>query len=111
MIDYWQILPHLFLLKRQVFKIFVGFSGATNYFIANYSAAPNRPCNGTAAQKIGLQPGTPEVGCDAAHYWSFHNGGSVFLMGDGSTRMIFNSSNTIIGALSTRSTGELSNIP
>lgn len=82
-----------------------------NYFIANYSAAPNRPCNGTAAQKIGLQSGTPEVGCDAAHYWSFHNGGSVFLMGDGSTRMIFNSSNTIIGALSTRSTGEISNIP
>jgi hypothetical protein len=29
MIDYWQILPHLFLLKRLVFKIFVGFSGAT----------------------------------------------------------------------------------
>jgi prepilin-type N-terminal cleavage/methylation domain-containing protein len=83
----------------------------SNYFIANYSAAPNRPCNGTAAQKIGLQPGTAEVGCDAAHYWSFHNGGSVFLMGDGSTRMIFNSSNTIIGALSTRSTGEISNIP
>jgi len=82
-----------------------------NYFIANYSGPPNKPCNGTAAQKIGLQPGTPEVGCDAAHYWSFHNGGSVFLMGDGSTRMIFNSSNTIIGALSTRSTGELSNIP
>ena len=82
-----------------------------NYFIANYSGPPNKPCNGTAAQKIGLQPGTSEVGCDAAHYWSFHNGGSVFLMGDGSTRMIFNSSNTIIGALSTRSTGELSNIP
>ena len=82
-----------------------------NYFIANYSGPPNKPCNGTAAKKIGLQNGTPEVGCDAAHYWSFHNGGSVFLMGDGSTRMIFNSSNTIIGALSTRSTGELSNIP
>jgi prepilin-type N-terminal cleavage/methylation domain-containing protein len=82
-----------------------------NYFIANYSGPPNKPCNGTAAQKIGLKSGTPEVGCDAAHYWSFHNGGSVFLMGDGSTRMIFNSSNTILGALSTRSTGELSNIP
>ena len=82
-----------------------------NYFITNYSGPPNKPCNGTAAQKIGLQNGTPEVGCDAAHYWSFHNGGSVFLMCDGSTRMIFNSSNTIIGALSTRSTGEISNIP
>ena len=31
MIDYWQILPHLFLLKRLVFKIFVGFSGTTIY--------------------------------------------------------------------------------
>ncbi|NBR07952.1 MAG: DUF1559 domain-containing protein [Planctomycetes bacterium] len=82
-----------------------------NYFIANYSAPPNKPCNGTAAQKIGLQSGTPEVGCDAAHYWSFHNGGSMFLMGDGSTRLILNSSNSLIGALSTRAGGELSNIP
>ena len=37
MIDYWQILPHLFLLKRQVFKIFVGFSGATKYADAYYN--------------------------------------------------------------------------
>src|SRR5262249_18781465 len=28
-----------------------------NYFIANYSASPNLPCNGPPAQKIGLQPG------------------------------------------------------
>lgn len=82
-----------------------------NYFIANYSAPPNKPCNGTAAQKIGLQSGTPDVGCDAAHYWSFHNGGSMFLFGDGSTRMIFNSSNSLIGALSTRAGGEIFNIP
>lgn len=82
-----------------------------NYFIANYSSPPNRPCNGNPANKIGLQLGNPDVGCDAAHYWSFHNGGSMFLMGDGSTRMIFNSSNSIIGALSTRSGGELSNLP
>ncbi len=82
-----------------------------NFFIANYSAPPNRPCNGTAANKIGLQLGTPEVGCDAAHYWSFHNGGSMFLFGDGSTRMIVNSNNSLMGALSTRSGGELSNIP
>ncbi|MEY4613843.1 MAG: hypothetical protein RL179_1816 [Planctomycetota bacterium] len=82
-----------------------------NYFIANYSAPPNKPCNGTAAQKIGLQTGAPEVGCDAAHYWSFHNGGSMFLMGDGSTRLIMNSSNSIIGALSTRASGEVLNLP
>ena len=29
--DSWQILPHLFLLKRQVVKLFVGCSGATSY--------------------------------------------------------------------------------
>jgi hypothetical protein len=34
MIDYWQILTHLFLLKRLVFKIFVGFSGTTIYSLA-----------------------------------------------------------------------------
>lgn len=82
-----------------------------NYFITNYSAPPNRPCNGIPVNKIGLQMGNVEVGCDAAHYWSFHNGGSMFLMGDGSIRMIFYSSNSIIGALSTRSGGEFANIP
>ena len=53
-----------------------------NYFIANYSSSPNQPCNGTAAQKIGLQPGNVNVGCDAAHYWSFHSGGALFLRDD-----------------------------
>ena len=78
-----------------------------NYFIANYSASPNRPCNGTAAQKIGLGPGDPNIGCDAAHYWSFHTGGAQFLMGDGSCRMINNSAANILPALSTRAGGEV----
>ena len=78
-----------------------------NYFIANYSASPNRPCNGTAAQKIGLAPGDPNIGCDAAHYWSFHTGGAQFLMGDGSCRMINNSAANILPALSTRAGGEV----
>ena len=49
---------------------------AADYFIANYNSAPNQPCNRTPAQKIGLQPGNVNVGCDAAHYWSFHSGGA-----------------------------------
>jgi prepilin-type processing-associated H-X9-DG protein len=78
-----------------------------NYFIANYSSSPNLPCNGSAAQKIGLQPGNPNIGCDAAHYWSYHPGGANFLMCDGSVRMITFSSNSIIPALSTRAGGEV----
>lgn len=81
-----------------------------NYFIANYSTAPNQPCNGTAAQKVGLQPGNPNIGCDAAHYWSFHPGGSLFLMGDGSCRLITYSNNGILPALSTRAGGEVANL-
>ena len=81
-----------------------------NYFIANYSSAPNLPCNGSAAQKIGLQPGSPNVGCDAAHYWSFHTAGAQFLMADGSCRMVTYNNNGIIPALSTRAGGEVANL-
>jgi prepilin-type N-terminal cleavage/methylation domain-containing protein/prepilin-type processing-associated H-X9-DG protein len=78
-----------------------------DYFIANYSSSPNLPCDGTRLTKIGLVPGNPKVGCDAAHYWSFHPGGAQFLMGDGSVRMIKYTNNSILPALSTRSGGEV----
>jgi len=61
-----------------------------DYFIANYSSPPNSPCNGTNAQKIGLKSGNPDVGCDAAHYWSFHSGATNFLLADGSVRSFSN---------------------
>jgi hypothetical protein len=76
-----------------------------NYFIANYNYP--KSCNGGAAQKIGLQAGEPNMGCDAAHYWSFHPGGAMFLMSDGSARMVSYSNNNIIPALSTRAGGEV----
>jgi prepilin-type N-terminal cleavage/methylation domain-containing protein len=77
-----------------------------NYFSSSYG------CDTTnLALKIGLQPGKPTVGCDAAHYWSFHSGGSLFLMGDGSARMLTYNANNIIVQLSTRSGGEVVNIP
>jgi prepilin-type N-terminal cleavage/methylation domain-containing protein len=78
-----------------------------NYFITNYSASPNLPCNGTAANKIGLQPGNERVGCDAAHFWSHHTGGAQFLMGDGSCRFVTYSNNNVIAPLSTRNGGEV----
>jgi prepilin-type N-terminal cleavage/methylation domain-containing protein len=78
-----------------------------NYFIANYSASPNLPCDGTAAQKTGLASGKPDVGCDAGHYWSFHPGGALFLMGDGSARFVKYTDNALLPALSTRAGGEV----
>ena len=73
-----------------------------NYFNSSYG------CDTTnMAMKIGLQPGKPNVGCDAAHYWSFHSGGAQFLMGDGSCRMLSYSNNGILPALSTRAGGEV----
>jgi prepilin-type processing-associated H-X9-DG protein len=74
-----------------------------NYFIANYGCTSGA----AAALKIGLQPGNPNIGCDAAHYWSFHPGGAMFLMGDGSSRMVSYSNNNIIAALSSRAGGEV----
>jgi prepilin-type N-terminal cleavage/methylation domain-containing protein len=82
-----------------------------NYFITNYSSAPNEACDGTPATKIGLQPSKrPTIGCDAAHYWSFHSAGAQFLMGDGSCRLITYSNNGILPALSTRAGGEVFNL-
>ncbi len=78
-----------------------------NYFNSNYP-----PCDNTnMAMKIGLQPGKPNVGCDAAHFWSFHTGGAQFLMGDGSCRMVTYTNNNILPALTTRAGGEVANIP
>jgi hypothetical protein len=74
-----------------------------NYFITNYGC----PSGVTAIQKIGLKPGQPNVGCDAAHYWSFHPSSSLFLLCDGSARVISYNNDNIIAALSTRVGGEV----
>ncbi|MBM3993070.1 MAG: DUF1559 domain-containing protein [Planctomycetes bacterium] len=83
-----------------------------NYFIRNYSGGPNKACDGTAAQKIGLTQGHPDIGCDAAHYWSLHPGGGAnFLLCDGSVRWIGYEANNIIAAFSTRNGSETINFP
>jgi prepilin-type processing-associated H-X9-DG protein len=80
-----------------------------DYFYTFYN---NGTC-GTyvATQKIGLQPGNVYNGCDAAHYWSNHSGGAMFLMCDGSARMIAYTDNGVIPALSTRAGGEVFDLP
>jgi len=48
--------------------------------------------------------------CGAYHFWSPHNGGSNFLMCDGSIRLISYSAVNVLTPLSTRSGGESDNI-
>jgi prepilin-type N-terminal cleavage/methylation domain-containing protein len=75
------------------------------------------------ALKVGLQPGKTTVMCDAGHYWSYHIGGALFLMGDGSCRFLtYSSGNTVVGTfngvsmtvvacMSTRAGGEVYTAP
>jgi prepilin-type N-terminal cleavage/methylation domain-containing protein len=94
-------------------------AAVVTYFYNNYSASPNLPCTAPGStvtltlaqaqvQKVGLKPGNPNVGCDAAHYWSFHEGaGAHFLFADGTVRMIAYSGDRMIAALSTRNGNEV----
>jgi prepilin-type processing-associated H-X9-DG protein len=87
-----------------------GYDGRGNadcLMTSNDLAVASYFCGSANPQKIGLQPGNPNVYCDSAHYWSFHPGGANFLMCDGSVRMISYSSNNVIPALSTRAGGEV----
>jgi hypothetical protein len=71
------------------------------------------------ALKVGLVPGKTTVMCDAGHYWSYHPGGALFLMGDGSSRFVtyeaggsiagtFNGKvMTVIACMSTRNGAEV----
>jgi prepilin-type N-terminal cleavage/methylation domain-containing protein/prepilin-type processing-associated H-X9-DG protein len=83
-----------------------------NYFQNTGNAIGSAlPCDtANAALKVGLQPGQPKYFCDSSHYWSFHPGGGMFLMGDGSARLVSYSNNNILPALSTRAGGEVATV-
>lgn len=55
---------------------------------------------------VGLKPGRPQTWCDQAHFWSFHSGGSNFLLGDGSCRFVRYSADNILPQLMTKSGAE-----
>jgi prepilin-type processing-associated H-X9-DG protein len=56
-------------------------------------------------------PGRVDNQCDMFHFWSFHTGGSNFVMGDGSVRFITYGADDVMPALSTRSNGEAAQVP
>jgi prepilin-type N-terminal cleavage/methylation domain-containing protein len=57
--------------------------------------------------KVGLQPGGINDTCDQTHFWSFHDAGANFLLGDGSVRFVSYSVDNILPALATRNGGEV----
>jgi prepilin-type N-terminal cleavage/methylation domain-containing protein/prepilin-type processing-associated H-X9-DG protein len=61
---------------------------------------------GCPASKVGLQPGSINVDCDQAHFWSLHPNGTNALFGDGSVRFLAYSANPVLPALTTRAGGD-----
>jgi prepilin-type N-terminal cleavage/methylation domain-containing protein/prepilin-type processing-associated H-X9-DG protein len=49
--------------------------------------------------------------CDQFHFWSFHSGGSNFVMGDGSVRFLSYDADKVLPAMSTRAGGEVFEAP
>ncbi len=70
----------------------------------NYATALGCPTT-----RVGLQPGNPNDDCSQSHFWSFHEGGANFLLGDGSVRFVNYSANNVLPALVTRNGGEVFN--
>jgi len=72
-------------------------------------------CQSTT-NKVGLQPGMLLEPCDQAHFWSLHNGGSNFLICDGSVRFISETYDQNLAAnflvhLATRAAGDFESLP
>ncbi len=61
--------------------------------------------------RMQFSPGNVNNICDNFHFWSFHSGGSNFVMGDGSVRFITYGAADLMPALSTRANGEVATIP
>jgi prepilin-type N-terminal cleavage/methylation domain-containing protein len=64
---------------------------------------------GCAAKYASFQPGDPTNYCHQVHFWSFHPGGALFAMGDGSVHFITYDGDAILPALATRAGGEVVN--
>ncbi|WP_439624436.1 DUF1559 family PulG-like putative transporter [Gemmata sp.] len=57
---------------------------------------------GAPATNVGLRPGTIDNQGDAAHWWSYHPNGSIFLFADGSVKYLTYGADGVLPALQTR---------
>ena len=76
----------------------------SSYSLATVPEYP--PC--VVGMTYPFQQGDVSNPCDQFHFWSYHGGGSNFLMGDGSVRFItYGVGATILPQLATRAGGEV----
>jgi prepilin-type N-terminal cleavage/methylation domain-containing protein/prepilin-type processing-associated H-X9-DG protein len=73
-------------------------------YIQHYPDTKPTSCKGP--EVVGLAPGNVNEDCDQAHFWSLHNGGTNFLLADGSARFVSYSFDNILPELCTRNGGE-----
>ena len=77
--------------------------------LTGYTACTNGPYN---QGPYNFRAGNINEVCDMFHFWSFHSGGSNFVMGDGSVRfMTYSSADPVLPAMSTKDGGEVVQIP
>jgi len=73
--------------------------------VAKYQGVGKYPC---AEPDCGMFVGTPSNFCDFYHFWSAHNGGSLFCFADGSVRFIdYRISAANLKALATRASSDV----
>ncbi len=84
-----------------------GAANTGSFFGASSDSGGGTGCPTGAASGLYRSPANPANACDFDHYWSYHIGGAMFAMGDGSVRFIPYSAQPIMGALATKSGGEV----
>jgi prepilin-type N-terminal cleavage/methylation domain-containing protein len=64
------------------------------------------------SMQIGIAPGKDDVNLDLYKFWSYHPGGVLFGMGDGSVRFVsYNTDYNVLVAIATRDGGEAAQLP
>ncbi len=86
-----------------------GVANTGSFFGSSDDNGGGTPCPSGAAAGVYRSPGSQPNGCNFDHFWSYHPGGAMFAMGDGSVRLIPYSASSIMPALATRSGGEVIN--
>lgn len=78
-------------------------------FVPTLPRLQDYECAGAGSRRFG--PGRADNPCDRFHFWSLHPGGGNFLFADGSVRFLTHKIEPMISALSTRSGGEVIELP